>query len=99
MYMICPLFPLFPLLPLFPLFPLSTYLEPSFCVRTRPPQLPDAHKLTLPVPPGTHLSLPTKIPTPPGFPDLNIHQLGRHCELLQMIQHIYFHRRVTIGER
>jgi hypothetical protein len=27
-----------------------------------------------------------KIPTPWGFPDLNIHQLGRHCGLLQKIQ-------------
>jgi hypothetical protein len=76
------------LFPLFPLFPLSTYLEPSFCVRIRPPLLPDARKLTLFVSPNNPSVLPhPKIPTPRGFPDLNIHQLGRHCELLQMIQH------------
>jgi hypothetical protein len=70
-----------------PLFPLSTYLEPSFCVRIRPPLLPDARKLTLFDPPVTLLFSPTQNPDPRGFPDLNIHQLGRHCELLQMIQH------------
>ena len=86
MYKICPLFPLFPL------FPWSTYLEPSFCVRIRPPLLPDARKLTLFVPSVAHLFPFTQNPDPPGFPDLNIHQLGRHCELLQMIQHSFFQK-------
>ncbi len=81
------IFPLFPLFPLFPFFPLSTYLEPSFCFRIRPPLLPDARKLTLFVSPPTLPFSPTQNPDPRGFPDLNIHQLGRHCELLQMIRH------------
>ncbi len=64
MYKICPLFPLFPL---FPFFPLSTYLEPYFCVRIRPPLLPDARKLTLFVSPATLPFSPTQNPDPPGF--------------------------------
>ena len=71
-----------------PFAPFSTYLEPSFCVRTRQPLLPDARKLTLFVPSVTHLFPFTQNPDPPGFPDLNIHQLGRHCELVQTIRHI-----------
>jgi hypothetical protein len=59
MYRICPLFPLFPL------FPLSTYLEPSFCVRTHPPLLP-ACKLTLFVSPNNPSVLPHPKSRPPG---------------------------------
>jgi hypothetical protein len=74
MYKICPLFPLFPLFPLlplfplFPLFPLSTYLKPSTCVRTRPPLLPDARKLTPSLFPSSTLLLsPTENPDPLGL--------------------------------
>jgi hypothetical protein len=74
MYKICPLFPLFPLfslfplIPLFPLFPLSTYLESSFCVRTRPPLLPDARKLTPSLFPSVTLLLShTQNPDPLGL--------------------------------
>jgi hypothetical protein len=85
-----PLVPLAPLFPLFPLFPLSTYLEPSSCVRTRPPLLPDARKLTPSLLPSvTLLPSPTQNPDPWGFPDLNIHHLGRHCELLQKIRNSF----------
>ncbi len=52
---------------LFPLFPLSTYLEPSFCVRICPPLLPGACKLTHSVPSVTLLFSPTQNPDPPGF--------------------------------
>ncbi len=64
MYKICPSFPLFPL---FSLFPSSTYLEPSFCVRIRPPLLPGDCKLTHSVPSVTLLFSPTQNPDPPGF--------------------------------
>jgi hypothetical protein len=42
-------------------------LEPSFCVRIRPPLLPGACKLTLSVPSVTLLFSLTQNPDPPGF--------------------------------
>ncbi len=71
MYRILPLVPLVPLVPLAPLVPLfllSTYLEPSFCVRTRPPLLPDARKLTPSLFPSvTLLPSPTRNSDPLGL--------------------------------
>ncbi len=39
-----------------------------------------------------------KIPTPRGFPDLNIHRLGRRCELLQKIRHMYIFAKVFCND-
>ncbi len=72
---------------IFPCSPCLLTWNPPSCVRIRPPLLPVAHKLTLFVPSVTHLFPFTQNPDPPGFPDLNIHQLGRHCELVQVIRH------------
>ncbi len=64
-----------------PLFsPLQLTWNPPCCDRIRPPRSQVARKLTPLFPsPGSYTPLP-KIPTPQGFPDPNIHSLGRHCE-------------------
>ncbi len=64
-----------------PLFsPLQLTWNPPCCDRIRPPHFQVARKLTPLFPsPGSDTPLP-KIPTPQGFPDPNIHSLGRHCE-------------------
>ncbi len=81
MYKICPLFPLFPL------FPLSTYLEPSTCVRTRPPLLPDARKLTPSLfPSSTLLPSPTQNPDPLGLSRSKYTSIRKTLWLLQKIR-------------
>jgi hypothetical protein len=72
----------FPLLIPFcsPFYPsLLTWNHPC-CDRIRPPRSQVARKLTSPFSsPGSYTPLP-EITTPRGFPDPNIHSLGRHCE-------------------
>jgi hypothetical protein len=58
---------LFPLFPFIPLVPLVYLLGTLLCVRIRPPSLPEACKLTLPVPSVTLLLSPTQNPDPLGF--------------------------------
>jgi hypothetical protein len=73
----------FPLLIPFssPFSPSLLTWNPPSCDRIRPPCSQVARKLTSPFPsPGSYTPLP-KIPTPQGFPDPNIHSLGRHWEL------------------
>ncbi len=67
--------------PFAPLFnPSLLTWNPPCCDRIRPPRSQVVRKLTSPFPsPGSYTPLP-KIPTPRGFPDPNIHSLGRHCE-------------------
>ncbi len=71
--------------PLAPLAPLLGSLQlnwnPPCCDRIHPLRSQVAHKLTPLFPsPGSYTPL-SKLPTPQGFPDLNIHSLGRHCKL------------------
>ncbi len=75
------LFSFSPLAPLAPLFgPLQLTWNPPRCDRIRPPRSQVARKLLRYFPPLAHIPPLPKIPTPRGFPDLNIHSLGRHCE-------------------
>jgi hypothetical protein len=78
MYTIIPLAIFSPFAPLFS--PSQLTWNPPCCDRIRPPRSQVARKLTSPFPsPGSYTPLP-KILTPQGFPDPNIHSLGRHCE-------------------
>ncbi len=69
------LFPwhIFLLLPFASLTPLSTYLEPSFCDRIRPPRSQVARKLTPLFPHLAHVPSHPKSRPPWGFPDPNMH--------------------------
>jgi hypothetical protein len=59
--------------------PLLTW-NPPCCDRIRPPRTQVARKLTSPFPlPGSYTP-PFQSPDPQGFPDPNIHSLGRHYE-------------------
>jgi hypothetical protein len=70
-----------PLAPLAPLLgPLQLTWNPPCCDRIRPPRSQVARKLLPYFPPLAHIPPLPKIPTTQGFPDLNIHSLGRHCE-------------------
>jgi hypothetical protein len=78
----------FPLLSAFP-FPIPFYSlfvslsltwNPPCCDRIRPPRSQVARKLIFPFP-SPYLYTPhSEILTPRGFPDPNIHSLGRHHE-------------------
>jgi hypothetical protein len=59
--------------------PLLTW-NPPCCDRIRPPRSQVARKLIFPFPSPCSYTPYSKIPTPRGFPDPNIHSLGRHCE-------------------
>ncbi len=79
MYTIIPLAIFSPFAPLFS--PSQLTWNPPCCDRICPPRSQVARKLTSPFSsPGSYTPLP-KILTPQGFPDPNIHSLGRHCEL------------------
>jgi hypothetical protein len=65
--------PYSPCSPCSPYSPYPLTWNPPCCVRIRPPLLPVARKLTLFVPHLAHVLPLSKIPTPPGFPDLNMH--------------------------
>jgi hypothetical protein len=60
-------------------FPLLTW-NPPCCDRIRPPRSQVARKLIFPFPSPCSYTPHPKIPTPWGFPDPNIHSLGRHRE-------------------
>ncbi len=60
-----------------PLLPLSTYLEPSFCDRIRPPRSHVARKLTPLFPHLAHVPSHPKSRPPLGFPDPNMHLIRR----------------------
>jgi hypothetical protein len=64
---------IFLLLPFASLAPLSTYLEPSFCDRIRPPRSQVARKLTPLFPHLAHVPSHPKSRPPLGFPDPNMH--------------------------
>ncbi len=51
------------------------------CDRIRPPRSRVARKLIFPFPSPCSYTPHSKIPTPRGFPDPNIHSLGRHLAL------------------
>jgi hypothetical protein len=59
--------------PLLPFDPLSTYLEPSFCDRIRPPRSQVARKLTPLFPHLAHVPSHPKSRPPLGFPDPNMY--------------------------
>jgi hypothetical protein len=61
------------LLPIRP--PLLTW-NPPCCDRIHPPRSQVAHKLIFPFPSLCSYTPHSKIPTPRGFPDPNIHSLG-----------------------
>ncbi len=54
--------------------------NPPCCDRIRPPRSQVARKLIFPFPSPGSYTPHSKIPTPRGFPDPNIHSLGRHRE-------------------
>ncbi len=62
-----------PCSPLLPFDPLSTYLEPSFCGRIRPPHSQAARKLTPLSPHLAHVPSHPKSRPPLCFPDPNMH--------------------------
>ncbi len=77
-----PLFLCFPFLHshLLPIrLPLLTW-NPPCCDRIRPPRSQVACKLIFPFPSPCSYTPHSEIPTPWGFPDPNIHSLGRHRE-------------------
>ncbi len=59
--------------------PLLTW-NPPCCDRIRPPRSQVARKLIFPLPSPCSYTPHSKIPTPRGFLDPNIHSLGRHRE-------------------
>jgi hypothetical protein len=59
--------------------PLLTW-NPPCCDRIRPPRSHVARKLIFPFPSPCPYTPHSKIPTPQGFSDPNIHSLGQHCE-------------------
>jgi hypothetical protein len=81
-YRAIPLLFAFPLLHslLLPIrLPLLTW-NPPCCDRILPPRSQVARKLIFPFPSPCSYTPHSKIPTPRGFPDPNIHSLGRHRE-------------------
>jgi hypothetical protein len=54
--------------------------NPPCCDRIRPPRSQVAHKVIFPFPSPCPYTPHSKIPTPRGLPDPNIHSLGRNRE-------------------
>jgi hypothetical protein len=81
-YRAIPLLLCFPFLhsPLLPICLSLLTWNPPCCDRIRPPRPQVAGKLIFPFPSPCSYTPHSEIPTPWGFPDPNIHSLGRHRE-------------------